>query len=443
MSHIYSLFNFFSFSFYPYKNSTVLPRYPYKLVFFKRLDFFFFKFFKLSNFFFRINFRLGSKNALDTFLLGFFFFWKHIKFWILPLLIIVVVIYFSIFVRTIPFFKVSLEWFLVLNIFYWLISGFVFFIKKYKYNRYTSAIQRFWRRSFILFWLIETSLFVVFIYLLFNSSQEPAFAFDMIQLTKLRLYSWKFFLFKAFFVFIIIIMVYTLLVCAKWNTFNKLCNFFFLITILLTYVVWLEFYQFFYVLNWYGEIVWLFDLDDKTWYAENIFKRSRIVNHYVTICVIAKFWHIVFIYIFWIFFVLRTLEQGSVSYLLLSANFQNFLILYIMNWLLMYPWFKFLFRKFLTVNHKSFYEFREFLISGFFCDFTLFFKNCIYFPKFPKIFSKKNFFYSSNNFNGQFESSKNFIKQQVSEIFLFINIDVFSHIFFPLTFFFLLGFFFL
>ena len=74
-------------------------------------------------------------------------------------------------------------------VFYWLISGFVFFTKKYKFGKFTSAIQRFWRRSFIIFWLIESSLFIVFIYLLFNASQEPVFAYDFIQIKKMRLFS--------------------------------------------------------------------------------------------------------------------------------------------------------------------------------------------------------------------------------------------------------------
>jgi hypothetical protein len=426
MSYIYLFFNRFLTLKLFSSSHNVLQKYLYNLIFFRQLDFLFFKLFKLQNiFYYRINFRSFIKNNFNYFLLGFFFFWKHIKFWVIPLLLVSIFIYFSLYIRTMSFIKVGLEWFFIFNVIYWIISGFVFFIKKYKYNRFTSAIQRFWRRSFILFWLIESSLFIVFIYLLFNASQEPAFAFDMIQLTKLRLYSWKFFLFRAFFVFLILILCYNLLICAKWNTFTKLCNFFILITVLLTYVVWLEFYQFFYTINWYGEIIWLFDLDDKVWYAESAFKRARITNHYVTICIIAKFWHIVFIYIFWVFFLLRTLEQGKVSYLLLSANFQNFLILYIMNWLLMYPWFKFIFRKFLTINHKSFHEFREFIVNGFFFDFFLFFKNFFKNSNNFKYFQIKKFFYSSNSINGYHEFPKNFIKPQLIELFLFININVF------------------
>jgi len=395
--------------------------YPYKLVFFRKIDSFFLKFFSLGTFTkFRSNFRGSLNSSKKNFLVGFIFFVKHLKFWVLPLVLFLVFFYFSIYMRSISFLKLLFAWFLVLNVGYWLISGFVFFIKKYKYNRFTSAIQRFWRRSFIIFWLIESSLFVVFIYLLFNASQEQVFAFDLIQLNKTRLYSWKFFIYKSFFVVLIIIMSYFVLVCAKWNTFSKLIIIVFAITATLTYVFWLEFYQFFYVLNWYGEISWFFDSEDKVWYAESVFKRARIVNHYTTICVIAKFWHIVFIYLFWVFFVLRSLEQKKISYILLSANLQNFIILYIMNWLLMYPWFKFIFRKFLTFNHKSFHEFREYVCRGFYYDFILFYKNIFFTqPKFL-FFKKTNFFYSYQYKAGLQSFSKDFIKHQLNDIILYI-----------------------
>ena len=73
--------------------------------------------------------------------------------------------------------------------FYLLFSGFVFFIKKYQYRLYTSVIQRFWRRTLIIFWAIEGSLFTCFVYLIFNASQEPVHVYDNIQIYKTHFYS--------------------------------------------------------------------------------------------------------------------------------------------------------------------------------------------------------------------------------------------------------------
>jgi hypothetical protein len=205
----------------------------------------------------------------------------------------------------------------------------------------------------------------------------------------------------------------------KWNNCSKLYFFLFNITVLLTYIVWLEFYQFFYAINWYGEIAWFFDIEDKTWYAESIFKRTRIVNHYITICVIAKFWHIIFIYIFWIFFVLRIIESNVASYLVLSANLQNFIILYLMNWLLMYPWFKFIFRKFLTKTHKSLNEFHINILSNFFSDFYLFLKQFYsQFTTTSKSFFKKTFAYKINICNSGNALTKQFLQ---NELIILIN----------------------
>jgi hypothetical protein len=427
MSYFYIFFSYLNNADFFSIKKFVFAKYPYRLrllKFYRNLLVIILYWTKHFFFIYKINYRHGYKKFYNYFLVGYIYIYKHLRLWVLPALTCFIIIYFSMYVRSINFFKVTMEWFLILNIVYWLMSGFVFFIKKYKFNRFTSAIQRFWRRSFIIFWLIESSLFIVFIYLLFNASQEPAFAFDAIQLTKQRVYSWKFFLFKSFFVFLILMLSYSLMLSLRWNIFTKYNYILGIITMILTYVVWLEFYQFFYIINWYGEISWVFDLEDKVWYTESVFKRARIVNHYVTICVIAKFWHIIYIYIFWVFFIIRSIEQGKVTFIVLSANFQNFLILYIMNWLLMYPWIKFVFRKFLTVNHKSFYEFRRYTLSGIYCDFFLFCRGLIRIPTFFKFFKNKNFFYGSSLNYGIHSGPKEFIRAQLVDTFLFINIVV-------------------
>ena len=216
-------------------------------------------------------------------------------------------------------------------------------------------IQRFWRRTLIIFWGIEASLFTCFVYLIFNASQEPLHVYDNIQIYKTHFYSWRFFLCKVLLSSLIIIMTYILLLSIKWNTFTKTNNISLFITIILLYIAWMEFYQFFHLMNSYGTINWVYDFNEHLWNLELEFKRTRIVNHYVTIGLIAKFWHIVFAVIFWIFFLLRGLESSRYRYPLLVANLQNFLIIYFMGWLYMYPWFKFIFRKVLDMPYFWFF----------------------------------------------------------------------------------------
>ena len=308
-----------------------------------------------GNGFYTFNNKTNLFSIEQSFLYGLRSIWKHLRFWILPLFFCVGFIYFSFFLKSLPFSKIFAGYILVGNMFYLLFSGFVFFIKKYQYRLFTSVIQRFWRRSLIIFWAIEGSLFTCFVYLIFNASQEPIHTYDNIQIYKTHFYSWRFFLAKMFLSSLLIILTYMLLISLKWNTFTKTNNFALFITVILLYIAWLEFYQFFHLMNCYGTSNWVYDFNEHLWNLELEFKRTRIVNHYVTIGLIAKFWHIVFAVVFWLFFLLRGIESSRFRYPLLAANLQNFLLVYFMGWLYMYPWFKFVARKVLDVPYFWFF----------------------------------------------------------------------------------------
>lgn len=344
--------------------------------------------------------RNSNKNSvfffLNSYLSGFFFFWKLVRFWFLGLIVFFFSFYFLTYIRLLPINKVLFEWFLITMFSYWLISGFVFFIKKYQFSKFTSVIQRFWKRSFILFWVLETFLFLIYFYLTLNASEEPVYMYDQLKLYKTHFFSWRLFILKIIPVITLILFSYYLQLSLKWSLFNKQSIFVLFITVLLLYIVWLEFYQFYHIISFYGNLNWIFDYDEYLWNLELEFRRTRIANNYVSICLIAKFWHLIFIFIFWIFFVLRVNEIKRIRYPLLSANYQNFIILYILSWLYMYPWFKYLFRNFLD---SSFYWFmtnnRSIFLRVFFNDLKLFifsFFNNIGFV-FLSHFSSFDFFY--------------------------------------------------
>jgi len=325
----------------------VLPRFVIRVRNYKYSPYiFFYEDIKLNNTlsFFKKHIYLGFKSL-----------WRAWRLWIISLTLSISALLFLSFLRVLPVNTVLFQWFALAMFAYWLLSGFVFFIKKYQYSRFTSSIQRFWRRSYILFWLIESCLLVVFLYLTLNSSQETIYMLDQIQVFKTHLFSWKLFLPKLFIVTFLVIFSYLLLLNIKWNVFNKNLFFIVLITILLLYLLWIEFYQIYHVSNFYANLFWSYDIDERLWSLESDVRRTRIVNHYVMILFILKFWHIVFIVGFWIFFVLRSNELSRTRYPLYSANFQNFIILYIMTWLFMYPWFKFTFHKFLETPYYWFF----------------------------------------------------------------------------------------
>jgi len=308
-----------------------------------------------NQFYNNISLKEFIKTYSNTYLYGFRSFWLSIRGWIISLMLAGSSLYFLSYIRVLPVNTVLFQWFALAMFAYWLLSGFVFFIKKYQFTRFTSAIQRFWRRSYILFWLIESCLLIVFFYLTINASQESIYMLDQVQVFKTHLFSWKSFLPKLYISTFLIILGYLTLLNIKWNFFKKQIPFIISITVLLTYMLWIEFYQIYHVSNFYSNLFWSYDVEEKLWSLESDVRRTRIVNHYVMILFILKFWHIVFIYGFWIFLVLRANELSRVRYPLYSANFQNFIILYIMSWLFMYPWLKFAFHRFLEVPYFWFY----------------------------------------------------------------------------------------
>ena len=375
-----------------------------------------------NNFYFNLKNLNSNKNHLNFLknfnLSGYLYFWNSVRFWIIPIILLLSIIYMFLFLKSLPFNKVLFAWISILMFTYWLISGFVFFFKKYQFSKYTTAIQRFWRRTYMLFWLIEGATFIVFLFFTINASQESFYMFDQISIFKSHLYSWKLFFLKIFPLVLLIIFSYFLILSLKWNLFSKHSIWLFFITFFLTYTVWLEFYQFFHVLNFYGNLNWVYDLDDHSWSLELESRKSRMVNHYVMVLFILKFWHIIFIYGFWLFFVLRSLETKRIRYPLLSANFQNFIILYIFAWVFMYPWFKFFFRKFLDSPYYWFYvNNRKLLFRVFFYDFKLIYYGLIsYLDSYNLInFNKYSFYYfklSDSNNNFEF-FKKNYIKNNI------------------------------
>lgn len=197
--------------------------------------------------------------------------------------------------------------------------------------------------------------------------------YDQIKLYKTHLFSWRWFLIKLLPSVFLILLGYYLLLSIKWGLFFKHSTLVFLLTLVLIYIVWLEFYQFFHIINWYSNFQWIYDYDEFLWSLEIDGRRTRVANNYAALCLMAKFWHLIFIFVFWIFFVLRVNEIERIRYPLLAANLQNFIILYIMSWLYMYPWLKYLGRKYIDYSYYWFFSnFRDLGLRIFFNDLYLY-----------------------------------------------------------------------
>ena len=307
-----------------------------------------------------------------------------ISIWKLFSTVILCALFLIIFLISFLFFKsiiISQICFLVICLFYFvylLISGFVYFVKKNKFGKYTSVIQRFWRRSFIVFWLIEMSLFLVFLYLILNASSESINTLDNMQIYKLHLFSWRFFLVKNFFLSLIILFTIILLNCIKTMYYNKVLKILLTISLLIFYLCWVEFYQFYHTLCYYANYIWFYDNEERIWSICLDIKQTRTFNSYYNLCIILKFWHLAFIAFFWFFFLMRSFEDNRIRYPLLSANCQNFLILYVMSWLCMIFWVKYVIKNFMEGSYSWFFiNMSKETVKFFLADFFLIFKNII------------------------------------------------------------------
>lgn len=323
--------------------------------------------------------------------------WSLVKYWIFAGVLFIFIFIFLAYIRLFPFNKLLIETLLLSFFIYWLISGFVFFIKKYQYSKYTSVIQRFWKRTYIIFWLLEGNIFLIFMYLTLNASNEPFYMYDQIKFYKTFLSSWKVSFIKFIPTVILILLGYYLLISLKWLNYSKQTLIALTITLLLLSILWIEFYQFFHLLQYYGNVNILYDFDQNIWTWELDSRRIRLYTNYMALCLFAKFWHLVFIFVFWVFFILRVKEIKRIRYPLLAANLQNFLIIYIMTFIYMLPWLKFIFRQLMDINLDWYMlNSRRIGLRYFFNDLILYFNYILKFDINLYIFTNWNFYYWHN-----------------------------------------------
>ena len=120
----------------------------------------------------------------------------------------------SLFYIQIDFTKQIAAWYILMITYYLLMSTFNSFVSKYRYGKFTTGIQRFWKRTGIIFWILEGFLFVLFFYYFLNSSQEPLYMFDYANLNQEYLLqiriSYKSMMWLTFIIYLCLILIVNL-----------------------------------------------------------------------------------------------------------------------------------------------------------------------------------------------------------------------------------------
>lgn len=282
-------------------------------------------------------------------------FYKSIRALILPLFSSAFISLLLLDFFSVNFLRQISIWFVVGSLFFWLISGFNFFLKRYRFGKFTSALQRFWKRANSYFWLIEGFLFLLFFYYYLNSSQEPIYFYDESSLNQTYLFSlvvsYQSYLLLVFLIFYCFYFVLSLTTFnSKQQTLHIL-----LITLGLIYIYLIENYQVYYILTSFFENFWAFDAELNVWKLESESPKLRLKHQYLLLALIAKYWHFLFIFLSWLFMFVKTFEQKKISYVFFGVNIQNLVILFGLNFLFNVQWLKWLGRRYLDQSYFWFF----------------------------------------------------------------------------------------
>lgn len=240
-------------------------------------------------------------------------------------------------------------------LYFWLMSGFNFFVKRYQYGKFTSQIQRFWKRTNTCFWLIEGFLLLLFFYYFLNSSQEPLYMYDYSAINQEFLVSLQVVFINIVLLSVVIYFMYFTLLRINSNSWTQLNIYLLVISVFVFFSFFLETYQFYYIISSFNERLWVFNEEENLWVidVENPILRTK--HQYLFVCLIAKYWHFLFIFLSWVFFLIKSFERRKVTYVLFGANLQNMVLLYVLNFACYIQWFKWLYRRFFDLPYTWFF----------------------------------------------------------------------------------------
>lgn len=224
---------------------------------------------------------------------------------------------------------------------YWFISIFYFLFKRSLYGKFTSVIQRFWKRTLYLFWGLELFLFFIYLFLALNCASEVEWMFDQPQLYKSQYFSYYGFLMSSL-VVLWPIMLITYLQQSVINKTSTHVNVLFLsILFVVSYSLLEEFYQVYLVSTMYTNSTLVFNKDKLIWQWSDSSIKRRTLQHFYFLLVVLKFWHVFFIYAMLYLSVTYYSTTGELFQGSLAANKQNLLFLFGFNMVMCFSIFKF------------------------------------------------------------------------------------------------------
>ena len=179
--------------------------------------------------------------------------------------------------------------------------------------------------------------------------------YDTVNVTTDYLFSLTAYYFNMLFLIIIIFVLYYIILQSAVLTYLQTLLCFLFLSFIIFYIFFIESYQVYYVLTAFREITWVYDAEEVVWRCEMEAPRTRNKQQYLFMCLIAKYWHFLFIFISWVFCLMKSFELKQFTYTLLALNLQNFIILFGLNILFLSNWGRWIFRRYLDIVYFWFF----------------------------------------------------------------------------------------
>lgn len=236
--------------------------------------------------------------------------------------------------------------FFIVFILYFFINIWFYFYNIYSFSKYTSSVQRFWKRTFMLFWVIEFFLFSIFLYLLFISPEEPYYTYSSTKSNYTQLDP----ILSGDILFVCAIILSSIssisVFFIKYGNAQANPVIYFILFFIFTWLFIKEFFRFldcFYFISklslvscvsfvnyGYLSVVYEGDYANAAILNESAFMLDALFAHktksyFAFILCFLKFWHIVFIYAIFIISLVPYITSGIISFDSAAILCQNFI----------------------------------------------------------------------------------------------------------------------
>ena len=235
---------------------------------------------------------------------------------------------------------------------YWTTSIFVFLFKRSLYKSFTVVIQRYWKRTLYLFWLIELYLFGIYMYLILVAPTEVEWLLDQPQLFTSKWWDGNVFFNKLLPIFVSIVLIIECSFVLLFGNMLFLYILSLLITLLLLVVTFSDLAQTFMYSVYFSGLSWEFDGDSGIWSLATGIDKTRTSLQYTFLITVLKFWHTVFIVGVWLMTTMFLVQSPYIGQGAFAANKQNLFFLYGFAFI----WILFLYKWFSNYSYEAVYQ---------------------------------------------------------------------------------------